>query len=54
MSDREARDYYTGMGPPYLATGRDMYTIVSTWADIVPRVYNDYPYLLAGKFLLGQ
>lgn len=49
MSDKEAMDYYIGMGPPYVATGKDMYTIVSTWADIVPRVHNDYPHLLAGE-----
>jgi hypothetical protein len=48
MSTEEARNYYVGMGPPYVATGKDMYTIVNTWAEIVPRVHNDYPHLLAG------
>lgn len=49
MTDQEAMDYYAGMGPPYVATGKDMYAIVKTWAEIVPRVHNDYPHLLAGK-----
>jgi hypothetical protein len=50
MTDKEAMDYYYGMGPPYIATGKDMYTIVSKWAEIVPRVHNDYPHLLAGTY----
>jgi hypothetical protein len=37
-------------GPPYLATARDMYTIVQTWVDFVPRVHEDYPQLLAEMF----
>lgn len=49
MTDKEAMDYYSGMGPPYVATGKDMYSIVHTWASIVPRVHDEYPHLLAGK-----
>lgn len=48
MTDSEAYDYYTGMGPPYIATGKDMYQIASKWAEIVPRVHDEYPHLLAG------
>jgi hypothetical protein len=50
MSQKEALDYYTAMGPPYIATAKDMYSIACTWADIVPRVYDDYPHLLAEMF----
>lgn len=50
MTDREASDYYMAMGPPYIATAKDMYSIVSTWTDIVPRVHDDYPHLLAEMF----
>ncbi len=52
MTDKEAMDYYVGMGPPYIATAKDMYTIVKTWAEIVPRVHNDYPHLLAGALFV--
>ena len=48
MAENEAWNYYTAMGPPYIATAKDMYTIVSTWAEIVPRVHDNYPHLLAG------
>ena len=36
VSMSEARDYYS-LGPPYIATGRDFYKIVSKWAEFVPR-----------------
>ncbi|KAL3902623.1 MAG: hypothetical protein SGILL_010761 [Bacillariaceae sp.] len=47
MTKQEARDYYFSMGPPYVATAKDMYAIVKTWSDIVPKVHDEYPYLLA-------
>lgn len=50
LEDKEAWDFYNGMGPPYVATAKDMYTIVKTWAEIVPRVHDEYPHLLAGTF----
>jgi hypothetical protein len=50
MTHKEAADYYFAMGPPYIATGKDMYAIVEKWAEIVPRVHNDYPHLLAEMF----
>ena len=28
-------------------TAKDMYQIVTVWTDIVPRVYDEYPHLLA-------
>jgi hypothetical protein len=50
MTRNEAADYYFAMGPPYIATGKDMHAIVGKWAEVVPRVYNDYPHLLAEMF----
>ena len=35
-------------GPPYMATGRDMFAIVNTWCELVPRVHHVY------KDLLGE
>ena len=45
----EARDYYP-LGPPYMATARDMYSIVVKWTEFVPRVHDNYPHLLAEMF----
>jgi len=39
ITAEDAVEYYNG-GPPYIATGRDMYLIVSTWAQIAIPVYN--------------
>ncbi|KAG7354688.1 hypothetical protein IV203_004044 [Nitzschia inconspicua] len=50
MTRKEATDYYFAMGPPYVATAKDMWSIVTTWSDIVPRVHDEYPYLLAEMF----
>lgn len=47
MTQKEAFDFYFSMGPPYVATAKDMWSIVTTWSDIVPRVHDEYPHLLA-------
>ena len=47
---KEALDYYIAMGPPYVATARDMWSLVSVWTDVVPRVHDNYPHLLAEMF----
>lgn len=47
MTQKEAFDFYFSMGPPYVATAKDMWSIVTTWSDIVPRVHDQYPHLLA-------
>jgi peptidyl serine alpha-galactosyltransferase len=47
MTPKEARNFYFAMGPPYIATAKDMWSIVTTWSDIVPKVHDEYPYLLA-------
>jgi len=38
------------VGPPYLATARDMYSIAKKWAEFVPKVHKEYPHLLAEMF----
>lgn len=50
MRRREAFDYYAAMGPPYIATARDFYSIVTTRCDFAPRVHDEYPHLLAEMF----
>jgi len=38
------------VGPPYLATARDMHSIAIKWTEFVPRVHKEYPHLLAEMF----
>ena len=49
LTQKEAADYYPA-GPPYLATGRDFYTLVKKWTDYVPKVHKVYPHLLAEMY----
>ena len=42
------RDYPAG--PPYLATAREMHSIAVKWTEFAPRVYAQYPHLLAEMF----
>ena len=37
-------------GPPYIATAKDMYRIVTYWANFVPLVYESFPNLLAEMY----
>jgi len=37
----EGRDHYP-VGPPYLATAKDMHLIAKTWADFVPRSHKEF------------
>lgn len=50
MTRKEGYDYFTGMGPPYIATAKDMWAIANVWSDIAPNVYDEYPFLLAEMF----
>jgi hypothetical protein len=50
MARQDAWDYYSGMGPPYIATARDMFSIVTKWCEFVPKIHDDYPHLLAEMF----
>eukprot|EP00548_Thalassiothrix_antarctica_P010273 CAMPEP_0194157748 /NCGR_PEP_ID=MMETSP0152-20130528/73166_1 /TAXON_ID=1049557 /ORGANISM="Thalassiothrix antarctica, Strain L6-D1" /LENGTH=393 /DNA_ID=CAMNT_0038866373 /DNA_START=220 /DNA_END=1400 /DNA_ORIENTATION=- len=45
----EARGHYV-IGPPYIATAKDMYKITQKWTEFVPRVHDEYPHLLAEMF----
>lgn len=46
ISRQNAFKYYP-VGPPYLATARDMRNIAEKWSEFVPEVHKQYPYLLA-------
>lgn len=46
---QEARDHYP-LGPPYMATAKDMYTIADDWCKFLPKVHDNYPHLLAEMF----
>jgi hypothetical protein len=48
-TSEEGRLYYP-VGPPYLGTVQDMYAISLKWTEFVPRVYEQYPHLLAEMF----
>ena len=45
----EQNNNYPG-GPPYMATGRDMFAIVGSWCELVPRVHAVYKHLLGEMF----
>ena len=49
MPDTEARAGYI-VGPPYIATARDMYRISLRWTDFAVPVHDQYPNLLAEMF----
>ena len=38
------------VGPPYIATAIDMHTIVRRWAELVPKVHNIKPQLMAEMY----
>ena len=43
---QEAGWYYPA-GPPYLATGKDMYAIAKHWVMFLPRVHDIFPHFMA-------
>ncbi|KAL7570669.1 hypothetical protein ACA910_014942 [Epithemia clementina (nom. ined.)] len=49
LSMKQAQKSYI-VGPPYIATARDMYAIARQWSYFVPRVHDQYPFLLAEMF----
>lgn len=49
LSTEEAQAGYI-VGPPYVATARDMYTIVKQWCEFAHPVHKQYPFLLAEMF----
>jgi len=48
--NQEAGRLYFPVGPPYIGTVRDMYRISVKWSEFVPRVHEQYPYLLAEMY----
>jgi hypothetical protein len=49
VSNEEQINNFAG-GPPYMATGRDMFEIVNTWCELVPRVHHVYKHLLGEMY----
>jgi hypothetical protein len=49
VSKEDGQLYYP-VGPPYIATVKDMYQIAVKWAEFVPRVHAQYPHLLAEMY----
>jgi len=45
VSVKEAELYYPA-GPPYLATGKDMYDIAFHWVRFLPRLYELFPHFM--------
>lgn len=39
-------------GPPYLLTMNDMYHLVNRWCLYVPKTFDVYPHLFAGKYCI--
>jgi hypothetical protein len=50
---KAATDNY-GMGPPYMATGKDMYSIVVKWTEFVPRLHEVNDGFLGEMFAFCQ
>jgi hypothetical protein len=49
MSQKMRRENFAA-GPPYMATGHDMYRLVDKWVEFVVPVHAQYPFLLAEMF----
>lgn len=49
-TNQELKDYFNSVGPPYIATAKDMWSIANVWSDIAPRVHDQYPHLLAEMY----
>ena len=49
MDMDEAKAFYA-VGPPYIATAKDMYSLTRKWTEFAPRVHDLYPHLLAEMF----
>lgn len=43
-------EQHYSVGPPYIATRADFDRITKSWVDLVPRVFAQYPYLLAEMY----
>ena len=52
--DERTADLHYPVGPPYIATTRDMYNIVVRWAELVPKVYKAFPQLMSEMCMLAR
>ena len=43
-------DEHYSVGPPYVMVKQDLHRITETWTQFVPRVFENYPYLLAEMY----
>ena len=48
-TEEEHQNNYPG-GPPYMATGRDVFAIVTNWCELVVRVHHVYQHLLGEMY----
>jgi len=48
--EREDGEQHYSVGPPYLATRADFDRIAKSWVDLVPKVFAQYPFLLAEMY----
>ncbi|KAL3919038.1 MAG: hypothetical protein SGILL_003954 [Bacillariaceae sp.] len=46
VTEKEADLYYPA-GPPYLATGKDMYRLVTHWVEFLPKIFEIFPQFMA-------
>jgi hypothetical protein len=49
VSEIDGENHYS-VGPPYIATRADFDRIATSWVSFVPKVYSQYPYLLAEMY----
>lgn len=49
VTSDEKHHNYPG-GPPYMATGKDMWAIVNAWTELVPNVHHVYEHLLGEMY----
>jgi len=49
VTDDDKHNSFPG-GPPYMATGKDMWAIVNAWCELVPRVHHVYEHLLGEMY----
>lgn len=53
-SEKSEGSRFWNSGPPYLVTLRDMHRLVHRWCKYVPKTFDVYPNLFAGKYYAGM
>ena len=51
VTTKQGEEHYS-LGPPYIAHINDMQRIAKTWVQMVPKVYEGYPHLLAEMYVI--